>query len=452
MQVSEKRRFLKDVARGAFGSVGLSIYLLADTFFVSKKLGILGVTVMNLTMPLFNVIEGLGLLLGMGGATLFVINRIQNPKNSQKIFGQIFKIGLALGIFFMLIGLFCPEKVARLLGANDLVLDMTLDYTRVILIGGPAFVLNNFFVSFVRNDRDTFLAMLALLVSSLWNVFADWLFVWHWGMGMFGAGVATVSAPVVSILIMSAHWFNGKNTLRFKSGLPNLDNLKASISLGLPAFLMEMSNGITIFIFNWVILWITNDYVVAAYGIVTNVLLVALALFTGTAQGTQPFVSHEYAKRNFKKLTQALRLAMRVALGIAVVLYGLSVVFRGEIIAVFNEQNNLYVAKLASQAMILVLLSLFFAAINNQIIIFLAAADATKQSIALVLIRGYLLIWLVLPFMAWKFHLIGVWLSLPIIELLAMLLGFGLVRRIKQVTRQKYQNVKKNLIIESEEV
>lgn len=438
MNKIEKNRFMTDVSRGALGSVGLSIYILADTFFVAKKLGILGVTVMNLTMPLFTIIEGLGLLLGMGGATLFIIDKIQNPKNAKKVFSQIFKLGIIFGIFFMLLGIFCPRAIASLLGAKGSVLEMTTQYTRIILIGGPTFILNNFLISFVRNDRDTLLVMIAMLASSIWTAFADWFFILYLNLGMYGAGIATVSAPVVSMLIMSIHWMNGKNTLKFKGSWPTWHNVRDTFSLGLPSFLMEMSNGVTIFIFNWVILFISNEYTVAAYGIVTNVLLVALALFTGTAQGSQPFVSREFARRKFAKAFHGLKIAVRTALTIAGVIYVFAVIFRYPIIDVFNEHHDPYVASLAAVGMIVFLVSLFFSAINNQIIIFLASADETKQSLALVILRGYVLIWLVLPLMAWKFQMLGVWLSLPIIEFLSLLIGLVLVYYLRCALKDKY--------------
>ena len=65
------------VFRSILSTVGASIYVLADSFFVAQKMGVLGVAVMNLSMPLFNVMDGLGFLLGMGGGTLFTIYQPQ---------------------------------------------------------------------------------------------------------------------------------------------------------------------------------------------------------------------------------------------------------------------------------------------------------------------------------------------------------------------------------------
>ena len=206
-----------------------------------------------------------------------------------------------------------------------------------------------------------------------------------------------------------------------------------------------MSNGFTIFIFNKVILAVSDEYAVAAYGVITNVLLVALALFTGTAQGIQPFVSKEFAQRQFKRAFQALHLAIRVALGIGLVIYVGAVVFRGPIVAAFNEQGNPVVASLATKGMGILLISLFFSAINNQLIIFLASCDATKQSISLVLFRGYLLVFPILLPLAFFFKMSGVWVGLPLIEIISLVVGLSLIKRLRQVIKNKYNGQKGRL-------
>ena len=93
------------VFRSILSTVGASIYVLADSFFVAQKMGVLGVAVMNLSMPLFNVMDGLGFLLGMGGGTLFTIYQIQNRKRSAKTYTQTVIMGLIIGLVFTLLGI-----------------------------------------------------------------------------------------------------------------------------------------------------------------------------------------------------------------------------------------------------------------------------------------------------------------------------------------------------------
>ena len=61
------RDFIKYSSLNVLGMIALSCYILADTFFVSKALGANGLTALNLAIPVYNFINGSGLMIGMGG-------------------------------------------------------------------------------------------------------------------------------------------------------------------------------------------------------------------------------------------------------------------------------------------------------------------------------------------------------------------------------------------------
>ena len=61
------------VTRSVLSTLGLSLYILADTFFIANGVGVLGLAALNIALPVFNLLTGIGLLLGMGGATLFAL-------------------------------------------------------------------------------------------------------------------------------------------------------------------------------------------------------------------------------------------------------------------------------------------------------------------------------------------------------------------------------------------
>lgn len=79
-QRSCMRDFIRYTTLSVLGTLGVSCYILADTFFVSKGLGTNGLAALNLAIPVYNFIHGTGLMLGMGGATKFSIYRCQNQK------------------------------------------------------------------------------------------------------------------------------------------------------------------------------------------------------------------------------------------------------------------------------------------------------------------------------------------------------------------------------------
>lgn len=432
----------KYVFRGILSTVGASIYVLADSYFVAKNIGVLGVAVMNLSMPLFNIMEGLGLLLGMGGGTLFTFYYLKNKKKAQEIYTQIFIIGIILGLFFMLCGVLFPEKIAYLLGADQSTFRYTLEYIKIILLFGPFFVFNNLILSFIRNDFGTKIAMFAMIISSLSNIFLDWLLIIKLNYGMYGAGFATSFSPIISILITLPHFKSKNNNLKFIKTNLNIKRLFKVFNIGLPSFLTELSTGVGIFIYNWVFLTVSGNDAVAAYGIAANVLLVALALFTGVAQGIQPIVSHQYAKRNFINIRFGLRFGLIIAefLGIICLLF---VIFNTNIIIdFFNAASNNTVVTMATQGIKILLISLLFSSLNVVFNIFFSAINNSRISIFMVIIRGYILPLLVILPMAHIGGIIGVWSSLLIIEIISFIIEILMWKKIQ--IKLKYDNFKFN--------
>ena len=62
-----KRSFFQYVSLNVLGALGLSGYILADTLFVAHRLGTDGLAALNLAISVFGLINGLGLMLGIGG-------------------------------------------------------------------------------------------------------------------------------------------------------------------------------------------------------------------------------------------------------------------------------------------------------------------------------------------------------------------------------------------------
>ena len=55
-----QKDFFRYVSLNILGMIGLSCYILADTYFVANGLGANGLTALNLAIPVYNFINGLG--------------------------------------------------------------------------------------------------------------------------------------------------------------------------------------------------------------------------------------------------------------------------------------------------------------------------------------------------------------------------------------------------------
>ena len=74
------REFGHYAAMNILGMIGISCYILADTFFVAQGTGSLGLAALNIAIPAYNLMNGIGLMLGVGAATQYMIARAQNDQ------------------------------------------------------------------------------------------------------------------------------------------------------------------------------------------------------------------------------------------------------------------------------------------------------------------------------------------------------------------------------------
>lgn len=297
------RDFAKYVSLNILGQMAFSCYTLADTFFVSAKLGANGLTALNLAFPIFCLINGTGLMLGMGGGTKYSIFKSRNETNPANcIFTNAVCLVTVFAILYFFMGLFFSENIARLLGADNTILAMTDTYLKVMMLFAPAFLVNNLLQCFVRNDGKPSLSMAAMITGSLSNIVLDYIFIFPLNMGIFGAILATGLSPIISIIVLSPYFIMKKNSFHFIKTAPRKIYLSGILSSGVSPFLTEITSGIVMFLFNFIILRISGNVGVAAFGIITVTSLVVTAVYTGLSQGIQPIISRNYGAKNSKNI------------------------------------------------------------------------------------------------------------------------------------------------------
>lgn len=418
--------FSSFVSLNIVGMLGLSCYILADTFFVANGLGTNGLASLNLAISIYSFIQATGLLIGVGGATKYAILKSQNDDRANSFFTNSIFLGIFFAFIFVVVGIFASEPLSYLLGANADTIEMTNTYLKTILCFSPFFIINNILIAFIRNDNAPNLAMGGMLIGSLSNILLDYVFVFPLKMGMFGAAFATGLAPIISIALLSFHFIKKKNSFRFQ---PYKDKLKTKfkamlniLSLGISSFFTEISSGIILIVFNIVILQIVGNVGVAAYGIVANLALVAISLFVGIAQGIQPLVSKSFGQNNKKQLNALLKYALILSLIISVIVYLVINVFATQIISIFNSENNILLAQYAKSGLLIYFTGFLFAGFNIVIISFLNSSQNPKKAFLISIIRGFIAMIPLVFLLSHFFGIIGIWIVFPLAEMLTSII------------------------------
>lgn len=400
--------------------VGMSLYFLADTFFISKAAGANGITALNLVLPIYGLIYALGAMVGVGSAIRFNIAYNQGKDYMQYFSNAIMCTGI-LSIVFIIAGLFYPDRLIGILGGDATIISTGTSYTRIFMTFTPFFMWSYIFTSFVRNDNDPSVAMAATFISSMFNIVMDYVLVFPCKMGMAGAALATAISPIVSILICCIHFFKNTNTIKFKFALPSVTRFVHSCKLGVSSFIGELSSGIITLVFNILILGLVGNIGVAAYGVVANISLVAVSMFNGVALGSQPLVSQAYATNDKESLKKLYSLGIGLSLILAFIIYSIIFVLAAPIANVFNSENINALTENSVYGLKLYFLGFFFAGINIFITSCLSAIDSPKWASITSVLRGIVIIVISAIVMAKLFKMTGVWLAFPLSELVTMI-------------------------------
>ena len=427
------QEFGKYVSQSVLSQLGVSCYILADTYFISKGVGADGLTALNLAIPVFSVMNGCGFMLGIGSGTKYgIMKGTGNEKRGDVLFTSSLCVVTVLAVIFMLVGLLAADPITVLVGANAEVYDMTRTYLQVILLFSPMFMINNLLGAMIRNDGNTSLAMTAMLSGCLFNIVFDYIFVFPMELGLFGAVLATAVAPIISILILLQHFVKKKNQFRLIRVRPELRLVASAAGLGVPSLVTEVSSGLVIAVFNLLILGLAGNVGVAAYGVVANISIVVIAIYNGIAQGVQPLLSREYGRSQEKNVHRFLGWAMMLTAILAMVIY-VGIYWNADVIAmIFNSGRDMDLQRIAVEGLKIYFTACPFVGANILLAIYFAATDQAAPAQMISLLRGLIVIIPLAFIMANVAGLTGVWMTFPLTELVVCVVACGLYKKMKR--------------------
>lgn len=278
--------------------------------------------------------------------------------------------------------------------------------------------------------------MTAMICGSLSNVILDYIFIFPLGMGLFGAAFATGLAPVISILILSPYLINKRNQFHLKKCRLSANLLLDIFSSGLPSLITEVSSGIVIIVFNMILLRIAGNIGVAAYGVIANLSLVVMAVYTGIAQGIQPVLSSNYGAGNHKNVTAILRYAVTAVIVISACVY-LCIFFGAEpITGVFNSSHNKTLQDIAAAGLKIYFTASVFAGFNVVAAVYFTSTEYPRPAHIISILRGFVIIIPMAFLLSSLGGITGVWAAFPTTELLVSLIGMILLFQFHKVKKE----------------
>ena len=138
----------------------------------------------------------------------------------------------------------------------------------------------------------------------------DYIFVFTFNMGIFGAGLATAVGSGISFVVMLSHFWSKKNTLVLRKPTGIMGKLREILVTGFSTFFIDIAMGILTVLFNRQIMKYLGSNALAIYGPVINISTIVQCCAYSVGQAAQPIISINFGAKKWQRIKETLRYAL----------------------------------------------------------------------------------------------------------------------------------------------
>lgn len=324
--------------------VTTALYNVVDAAFIGR-LSTEGTAGIGISFAYMTFIQALGFFFGHGSGNF--ISRALGARDTSSA-SVVASVGVItpflLGLLAAVICLPNLSALSRLLGAPTEVVPYANDYLRFIVAATPfmmsALTLNNQ----LRLQGNARLGMVGIVSGAILNIALDPLFIFVFDMGVSGASLATAISQLFSWTLLLVGTFRPESVhikLRdfkpswrvyyeiFRGGLPSLFrqlfNCAAAVSLNYCAALYAPAG--------------QEASAVAAFAVVTRIMMFAFSVVLGFCQGFQPVCGFNYGAKKYDRVRESYMFALTFSTLFLAVVSTLGFIFAPQIVALFRAED-----------------------------------------------------------------------------------------------------------------
>lgn len=402
-----------------------AVYNIVTRIFIgnSADLATNGLAAATVVFPIIMIIMAVSLMCGVGGATVFSIALGKKEYDKvERILGNSFILGILTTAIISFVFFIFMEPILTSFGASEVVLPYAKDYMMFISISGVLQGIAMWGNNLIRADGSPTIAMLSVLLGSVVNIILHYVFIFMFGWGMIGAGLATMFGLLSSSIWIVYYFTLGKSQTKLKLSKMVLQRSLAIniMVIGLPSFFIQFANSIWNTVLNTTLLVYGGDIAISAMGIVSTFQTLLLMPVIGINQGALPIIGYNYGAKLYGRVKETVRKAGVIATMICIAGFIIIRLFPEQIIMAFNQDEELVkigTYMLQSWFMCLPIIGIGMVGSN-----YFQAIGKVKPAIFLTLTRQIFMLIPLILILGNLFGLTGIVHAAPISDVLATIL------------------------------
>lgn len=291
-----------------------SLYTVVDRIFIGNipEVGALALTGVGRTMPIITLIIALAALISMGASTNISIKLGEGKKEeAENTAGNAITLSVILGFIITLLFLIFQNQILDWLGIQGEILFYAKEFITIVMLGTVFNILGFALPFIVRSDGNPTFSAVITITGCILNICLDALFIRVLHMGIKGAAIATVLAQFVTVVLGLSYFIKGHSSL----GLTKVNfklypvTVKAMLLIGFVPFSNQLSISIAQVVSNYSLNLYGGELAIGAMTVISSIASLFLMPVYGIAQGCQPIIGFNYARKRYDRAMKTLMLA-----------------------------------------------------------------------------------------------------------------------------------------------
>ena len=418
-----------------------AVYNIVDSAFVGNmRVGSeAALNALTLVFPVQMLMVAIGIGTGVGTNALLARTLGQgNAKKAAKVAGNSLFLGAVIYAVCLLFGIFGVKAYILSQTVDSEVISMGMSYLRICCVLSFGIVFFSLFEKLLQATGRSLYSTIGQVVGAVINIILDPVMIYGIGpfpeMGVEGAAYATVIGQILSAILLLI--FHLKLNKEFEHDMkyikPDATIIREIYSIGLPAIIAQALMSIMVYVMNLILKF--NPSAQTAYGLFYKVQQFVLFLAFGLRDAITPIIAFAYGMGSKKRIKDGIRYGLIYTAALMILGIIITEIFPGAFATLFNAgQSREYFIG----AMRIISISFIFAGINVAYQGIYQALDGGIESLVISLLRQLVII---LP-LAGIFSVFVrngqagvslIWWAFPITELIACLVGYVFLKRIKR--------------------
>ncbi|WP_312258323.1 MATE family efflux transporter [Romboutsia ilealis] len=420
--------FIKFTIPSIIGMIFVGIQGIIDGLFVGNVLGGNALASVNLVQPYMQIIMAAALIISVGAQSIIGINLGKGEsEKAQNIFRTASILLILISILVTILGVFFSEKIALILGANEVLLEGSSTYIQIISYFTAFIAIMFLFEMIVRVIGKPNISLVSMIISVVLNIILDYLLINKFNLGIKGAALATGISYTMAFLINIIPFVSKKTIINLYKGRFDKSVLFQMIYNGSSEGVSSISNAISMFLFNTALMKIAGENGIAAFSIINYIAQVGYMVLFGISDGIRPIISYNFGAENENRVNETLKISIIVNIIIGAIIFIVMATFSKQLIEIFLKDGK-HVVEIASTGSKIYGIAFLFNGTNILISSYFTAIDDPKNSIIVAMSRGIVFILIGIVIFPYIFSINGIWLTIVFADIMTILLCYRLLK------------------------